>query len=80
MMKWDWKEWAMAALIRAIRTFAEVFASGITVGMLWSEINWLHVLSASAVGFVYSIALALTGLPEVGKQQPPDDPDDEVEE
>ena len=25
-MKWNWKEWTIAALIRAVRTFAQTFA------------------------------------------------------
>ena len=26
-MKWNWKEWAVAALIRAVKTFAQCFAA-----------------------------------------------------
>ena len=67
-MKWDWKEWAKAALIRAIRTFAQTFAGAITVGMLWSEIPWHHALSAAGAAFVYSIIMSLGGLPELKKE------------
>ena len=31
-MNWDWKKWAVAALIRAVRTFAQTFVSMIAVG------------------------------------------------
>jgi len=72
-MKWDWKDFLKKALIRAIRTFAQTFAAAITVGSLWSEVQWLPALSAAGVASVYSILMSLaTGLPEVD-QQPPED-------
>ena len=68
----DWKEWLKAALIRAVRTFAEAMLAYIGTGALvLNDVNWLAALSAGAFGFVSAILLALTGLPEV-KQQPPD--------
>ena len=73
-MKWDWKDFLLKALIRAIRTFAQTFASMITVGALWTEVQWIHALSVAGVAFVYSILMSLaTGLPEVDpKVEPPD--------
>lgn len=74
-MKWNWKEWALAALVRAIRTFAQTFAGCIAVGAAIHEVDWLHALSVSGVAFVLSIITALAGLPEVDNQpkiQPPD--------
>ncbi len=71
-MNWDWKKWAVAALIRAVRTFAQTFVSMIAVGAAFSEIDWLRALSVSGVAFVLSILTSLTGLPEVEKI-PPDD-------
>ena len=78
-MKWDWKKWAVAALIRAIRTFAQAFASCIAVGAAVEEVQWLRALSVSGVAFVLSILTSLTGLPEV--EQVPDEeiPPDEEE-
>ena len=72
-MKWNWKEFLVAALIRAVRTFAQTFASMIAVGAAFSEVDWLRALSVSGVAFVLSILTSLaTGLPEVEKV-PPDD-------
>lgn len=74
-MKWNWKEWALAALIRAIRTFAQTFSGCIAVGAAMNEVEWLRALSVSGVAFVLSILTALGGLPEVDNQpkvQPPD--------
>ena len=61
------KTWGKAALIRAIKTFAQTAASLITVGAVLSEIDWITVVSASCVAFVYSILTSLAGLPEVDK-------------
>ena len=67
-MKWNWKEWAIAALIRAIRTFAQTFAGCIAVGAALEEVQWLRALYVSGVAFVLSILTALGGLPEVQKE------------
>jgi hypothetical protein len=76
-MKWNWKEFLVAALIRAVRTFAQTFASMIAVGAAFSEVDWLRALSVSGVAFVLSILTSLaTGLPEV-KAEPQTEPPDE---
>ena len=81
-MKWNWKEWAVAALIRAIRTFAQTFAGCIAVGAALEEVQWLRALSVSGVAFVLSILTSLGGLPEVKKMEPKEEqpPDEEPEE
>ena len=75
-MKWDWKEWAIAALIRAVRTFAQTFVGCIAVGAAMNEVEWLHALSVSGVAFVLSIMTSLGGLPEV-KQTPAEEAEEE---
>ena len=70
----DWKKWAYAALIRAVRTFAEAALAYIGTGkLLLNEVNWLAALSAGALGFVMAWLLALAGLPEVEKQKQADE-------
>ena len=65
----DWKEWGKAALIRAIRTFAESALAYIGTGALvLGDVNWWAVLSAGAFGFVTAVLLALAGLPEVNTE------------
>ena len=76
-MTWNWKEWAVAALIRAIKTFAQTFVSMIAVGAAFSEIDWLRALSVSGVAFVLSMLTSLAGLPEVEKLQKVQPPDEE---
>jgi hypothetical protein len=66
----NWKKWAVAALIRAVRTFAEAMIAYIGTGaVVLGDVNWLAALSAGAFGFVLAILLALTGLPEVEQNE-----------
>ena len=77
-MKWDWKDLLMKSLIRAFRTFLQTFAGSITVGALWTEVQWLPALSVSGVAFVYSLAMSLTGgIPEAAMVPAETDPPDE---
>lgn len=62
----NWKAWAKAAAIRAVRTFAEAMLAYIGTGaIVLKDVNWIAALSAGAFGAIVSILLALTGLPEV---------------
>ena len=61
----NWGTWIKAALIRAVRTFAEAMLAYIGTGaIVLGDVNWLAALSAGGFGFVTAILLALTGLPE----------------
>ena len=63
------KEWLKAALIRAVRTFAEAALAYIGTGaVVLGDVNWLGVLSAGAFGAVTALLLALAGLPEAEEQ------------
>ena len=67
-MKTNWKLWAKAALIRAVRTFAEAALAYIGTGaVVLGDVNWLAALSAGTFGFVSAILLALAGLPEADR-------------
>lgn len=73
----NWGEWAKAALVRAIRTFAEAMLAYIGTGKLvLGDVNWLAALSAGGMGFVLAWLMALAGLPEVKKQPPDEIPED----
>ena len=72
-MNWNWKEWAIAALIRAVKTFFQTFAGFIAVGAAVNEVDWLRALSVSGVAFALSLVTSLGGLPEVEKKPPADD-------
>lgn len=70
---WDWREWLKAALVRAIKTFAQTAVASISVGAAVEEVQWLRVLSVSGVAFVLSMLTSLGGLPEVERTDPPDE-------
>ena len=76
---WDWKEWLRAALIRAVKTFAQTMVGSIAVGAAISEVDWLRALSVSGVACVLSLLTSLAGLPEVERTAPPDGLDDFTE-
>ena len=62
----NWKTFAVAALVRALRTFAQTFVGFVAVGAALSDIPWLEALSVSAVAALLSILTSIiTGLPEV---------------
>ena len=64
----NFKGWAKAAGVRAIKTFAQSLVSMVTVGQAFVDINWIHILSVSGVAAVISIVTSLAGLPELKKE------------
>ena len=63
------KDWFRAALIRAIRTFAESALAYIGTGaVVLGDVNWIGALSAGGFGFVMAWLFALAGLPEADKK------------
>lgn len=70
---YNWKDWAKAALIRAIRTFAQAMLAYIGTGALvLGDVNWIAALSAGGFGFISAWLMALAGLPEVDDNRPTD--------
>ena len=61
------KQWTKAAAVRSIKTMAQVALSMLTVGQAVIDVNWLNVISVSAVAGVISVLTSLGGLPEVEK-------------
>jgi len=73
-----WKKFLIAALIRAVRTFAQTAVSLVAVGSAFSEVDWLRVISVSGVASVLSLLTSLaTGLPEVEKKPPAEEEENE---
>ena len=58
------REWARAALIRALRTFAQSAIAAIGTAAAIGEVAWTAVLGTAALAGVLSILTSLTGLPE----------------
>ena len=65
----NWEFWK-AALIRAVRTFAEAMLAYIGTGaIVLKDVDWLAALSAGVMGFILAILMSLAGLPEVKKTE-----------
>lgn len=59
------KEWWRAAGIRALKTVAQTAISTIGVSTIVSDVNWMIVLSASALAGFLSLLTSIAGLPEL---------------
>lgn len=65
----NFKNWFIAAGIRALRTMAQTAVATIGTSALLSEVDWLMVGSASVLAAVLSLLTSLaTGLPEVPEE------------
>lgn len=62
------KEWWKAAGVRAIKTVAQTAIATIGTAAVMSQVNWLAVLSASALAGILSLLTSLAGLPEVNEK------------
>lgn len=63
-MKRNWKKWAKAAGIRAIKTAAQTALATLGTTALITKVNWAVVGSAAALAGVASILTSLAGIPE----------------
>ncbi len=61
------KSWIKAAAVRAIKTVAQTAVGVIGASALITEVDFLVVLSASALAGLVSILTYVAGLPEVEK-------------
>lgn len=67
MLKYNFKDWAKAAGIRAIKTVAQTAVATIGTAAVMGEVNWVMVASASALSGVVSLLTSVAGLPELDK-------------
>lgn len=59
------KDFFIAALIRGLKTAAQVMLSMITVGRAITSFDWVQILSITATAFVYSLLTSIVfGIPE----------------
>lgn len=64
-MKYDFKEWIHAAGIRAIKTVAQTALGLIGSAVILGDVDWMLVVSASAMAGVISLLTSIKGLPEL---------------
>lgn len=55
------KKWLKDAGIRAGKTAAQTAISMLTIGQAVTDVNWVNVLSVSAVAAVYSLLMSAAG-------------------
>lgn len=65
----NWKKWARAALVRAIKTVAQTAVGVIGASAMISEVDWLTVGSAAGLAGVVSLLTSIAGLPECKEDQ-----------
>lgn len=59
------KKWWKAAGMRAVKTICQTALSMLTIGQAVLDVDWLNVLSVSAVAGIISLITSIAGLPEV---------------
>ena len=64
-MKHNFKQWIKAAGVRAIKTVAQAAIATIGTAAIIGDVDWVLVVSASALAGILSLLTSLAGLPEV---------------
>ena len=65
--RWNWKTWAKAAGVRAVKTMAQTAIALIPASVMISAVDWKTVLGTAALAGVVSILTSLAGIPEVNE-------------
>ena len=69
MNKEKFLKWLKAAGMRALKTVAQTAIATIGVSALLTDVNWIVVLSTSALAGVLSLLTSLAGLPELEEKE-----------
>ena len=60
----DWKDWAVKAGRRAVKTVAQTAIATIGTTAVLADVNWEVVISASILAGLLSVLTSIAGLPE----------------
>lgn len=63
-----WINWAKKAGVRAVKTVAQTFVATVGTAAVLQDVNWIMVLSASALAGILSLATSVAGIPEVSTE------------
>lgn len=66
--KRDWKQWAKAAGIRAVKTMAQGAVALLPAAATITAVDWKTVLGTAALMGVNSLLTSLAGLPELSEE------------
>lgn len=61
----NWKDWAVKAGTRAVKTVAQTAIATIGTTALLTDVNWAVVVSTSALAGLLSLLTSIAGLPEL---------------
>lgn len=61
----DWRKWAKAAGVRALKTLAQAAVATIGTAAAMGDVDWAFVGSASLLAAVLSLLTSTAGLPEL---------------
>lgn len=62
------KKWIKAAAIRAVKTVAQTAIATIGVSTTMGQVDWIVVISTSALAGVLSVLTSIAGLPEIKEE------------
>lgn len=66
----DIKKWLISAGIRALKTACQTALSILSVATILQDVDWMLLLSASALSALMSILTSIAGLPEAAEGKP----------
>lgn len=61
----DWKKWAKAAGVRAVKTIAQAACAAIGSATVLGQVDAKMVVSTAALAGILSLLTSIAGLPEV---------------
>ncbi len=63
-----WKNWWKAAGVRAVKTMAETAIAVIGSAVVFADVDWAVLISATLLSGILSLLVSIAGLPEVEKE------------